>query len=150
MNAAFSPKGARRTSVLFVRQGPRQASRLLVLVSMYGHVHARHRDAGVSLGQYTITDKNRYDILLHGTSKPLTFSPTDLVAFRVAQIMPPRRQLPWAIKSGGSKPQVKAPPAKPDYPSDIDDDFFDGTILQSSRRGKQGTSKLIPISYICV
>ncbi|KAJ4354552.1 uncharacterized protein N0V89_006289 [Didymosphaeria variabile] len=51
--------------------------------------------------------------------------------------MPPRRQLPWATKGGGSKSNRKQPPAKRPVPSDIDDDFFDGTILESSRKGKE-------------
>ncbi|KAJ4296729.1 hypothetical protein N0V90_006777 [Kalmusia sp. IMI 367209] len=54
--------------------------------------------------------------------------------------MPPRRQLPWATKGGGRRTQVKLPPtpaAKKHIPSDIDDDFFDGTVLESARVGKK-------------
>ncbi|KAF2447981.1 hypothetical protein P171DRAFT_471113 [Karstenula rhodostoma CBS 690.94] len=51
--------------------------------------------------------------------------------------MPPRRQLPWAIKDGGKKTVVKPRAAKRAVQSDIDDDFFDGTVLESSRKGKE-------------
>ncbi|KAF1911700.1 hypothetical protein BDU57DRAFT_523667 [Ampelomyces quisqualis] len=49
------------------------------------------------------------------------------------------RQLPWINKSGESRTRVKQPAkarpvSKP--PSDIDDDFFHGTILASSGKGK--------------
>jgi hypothetical protein len=48
------------------------------------------------------------------------------------------RQLPW-LSNGGGRSQVKQPP-KPrtgtKAPSDLDDDFFDGTVLASSSKGK--------------
>ncbi|KAF2856413.1 hypothetical protein T440DRAFT_463758 [Plenodomus tracheiphilus IPT5] len=50
------------------------------------------------------------------------------------------RQLPWASKAGSSRTQVKAPPRpakKPRMVSDIDDDFFDGTRLAGSKKGKE-------------
>lgn len=47
------------------------------------------------------------------------------------------RQLPWANKSGGSRTQVKPAPlrqaTKSRTTTAIDDDFFDGTVLASSR-----------------
>tara|TARA_R110002003_G_scaffold198_14_gene15524 strand:+ start:16001 stop:17230 length:1230 start_codon:yes stop_codon:yes gene_type:complete len=49
------------------------------------------------------------------------------------------RQLPWLNKGAGSRTHVKpAPKAKPPKKaaSDIDDDFFDGTGLASSRKDK--------------
>lgn len=52
------------------------------------------------------------------------------------------RQLPWANKGGGSRTQVKPPPQpakKPRVTSDIDDDFFDGTVLANTRPGKGRT-----------
>ncbi|PSN72723.1 hypothetical protein BS50DRAFT_568311 [Corynespora cassiicola Philippines] len=52
--------------------------------------------------------------------------------------MPPRRQLPWA-KSRATKTQVKPAPknASRTKPiSDDDDDFFSGTVLEPSRKGK--------------
>jgi len=49
------------------------------------------------------------------------------------------RQLPWLSKGGGSRTKLKQPP-KPrtdsTAQSDIDDDFFDGTVLASSSKGK--------------
>ncbi|KAL5389921.1 hypothetical protein DPSP01_001980 [Paraphaeosphaeria sporulosa] len=51
--------------------------------------------------------------------------------------MPPRRQLPWAIKDSGKNPTVKPPRAKRTIQSGIDDDFFDGTVLESSRKGEE-------------
>ncbi|KAF2869803.1 hypothetical protein BDV95DRAFT_629706 [Massariosphaeria phaeospora] len=50
------------------------------------------------------------------------------------------RQLPWLNKGSKIKTQVKAPPKaakKAEVPSDIDDDFFAGTILETSRNGKE-------------
>jgi hypothetical protein len=48
------------------------------------------------------------------------------------------RQLPWLNNGGGSRTQVKQQPkARPkSIPSDVDDDFFDGTVLASSSKGK--------------
>jgi hypothetical protein len=49
------------------------------------------------------------------------------------------RQLPWVNKGAGSRTQVKQAPkgrANTRVPSDIDDDFFDGTVLASSGKGK--------------
>jgi hypothetical protein len=50
------------------------------------------------------------------------------------------RQLPWLNKgTGGSRTQVKQPPkpaANSRAPSEINDDFFDGTVLASSSRSK--------------
>jgi hypothetical protein len=49
------------------------------------------------------------------------------------------RQLPWLNNGGGGRTQVKQPPksrAGTKAPSDIDDDFFDGTVLASSHKGK--------------
>ena len=49
------------------------------------------------------------------------------------------RQLPWLNKGSGSRTQVKKPskPApKSRVQSDIDDDFFEGTPLASSRSAK--------------
>ncbi|KAF1968642.1 hypothetical protein BU23DRAFT_540904 [Bimuria novae-zelandiae CBS 107.79] len=51
--------------------------------------------------------------------------------------MPPRRQLPWANKGASSKTQAKPSLAKRPVLSDIDDDFFDGTVLGSSWKGKR-------------
>jgi hypothetical protein len=49
------------------------------------------------------------------------------------------RQLPWLNKGAGSRTQVKQPP-KPRtstrVPFDIDNDFFDGTVLGGSSKGK--------------
>lgn len=49
------------------------------------------------------------------------------------------RQLPWLNKGGGSSAPAKRPP-KPvknqHVVSDIDDDFFDGTVLARSAKGK--------------
>ncbi|KAF2833155.1 hypothetical protein CC86DRAFT_278092 [Ophiobolus disseminans] len=49
------------------------------------------------------------------------------------------RQLPWANKSAGGRAQLKQPP-KPKAGtralSDSDDDFFDGTVLAGSSKGK--------------
>ncbi|KAK3203655.1 hypothetical protein GRF29_106g276124 [Pseudopithomyces chartarum] len=50
--------------------------------------------------------------------------------------MPPRRQLPWASK-GNSKTPVRQPTAKRAVPADIDDGFFDGTILERSPKSKR-------------
>lgn len=50
------------------------------------------------------------------------------------------RQLPWLNKGTGSRTQLKPPPkarASTRVPSDIDDDFFDGTALGISRKGKE-------------
>ncbi|KAF2255846.1 hypothetical protein BU26DRAFT_9612 [Trematosphaeria pertusa] len=50
------------------------------------------------------------------------------------------RQLPWLNKGGGSRTQVKPPrkaPPKSRIQSDIDDDFFAGTALESSGKRKQ-------------
>jgi hypothetical protein len=53
------------------------------------------------------------------------------------------RQLPWLNKgTGGSRTQVKQPPkpaGKARAPSEINDDFFDGTVLASSSKGKVKT-----------
>ena len=47
------------------------------------------------------------------------------------------RQLPWMNKAAHSRTRVKQPPAKKQrVASDFDDDFFDGTVLASSK-GKQ-------------
>ncbi|KAF1841105.1 uncharacterized protein K460DRAFT_371095 [Cucurbitaria berberidis CBS 394.84] len=49
------------------------------------------------------------------------------------------RQLPWLNKGSGSSAQVKHPPKpvkKRSVASDINDDFFDGTVLASSSKGK--------------
>ncbi|KAF2656562.1 hypothetical protein K491DRAFT_678015 [Lophiostoma macrostomum CBS 122681] len=61
--------------------------------------------------------------------------------------MPPRR-LPWVDKGGANKPKVKDSP-KPGKNNiykglDSDEDFFEGTILASSRKGKEraGRSKM--------
>jgi hypothetical protein len=49
------------------------------------------------------------------------------------------RQLPWK-SGGGSRTQTVKPPSRtvrtPWIPDDIDDDFFDGTVLASSGKGK--------------
>ncbi|KAI8936209.1 hypothetical protein NX059_006637 [Plenodomus lindquistii] len=56
----------------------------------------------------------------------------------------PRRQLPWASKAGPSRTQTKTATKAPRNPakklrvrSDIDDDFFSGTILASNKKGKE-------------
>ncbi|RMZ68935.1 Transcription initiation factor IIA gamma subunit [Pyrenophora seminiperda CCB06] len=53
------------------------------------------------------------------------------------------RQLPWANKGGRSRTQVKSAPArqaeKPHIASTIEDDFFDGTVLASSRGKERAT-----------
>jgi len=49
------------------------------------------------------------------------------------------RQLPWLNKGAGSRTQVKQPPkarASTKALSDVDDDFFDGTVLAGSSKGK--------------
>jgi hypothetical protein len=59
--------------------------------------------------------------------------------------MPPRR-LPWLNNNGGAgKVKVNEPP-KPGKKNiykglDSDDDFFEGTILASSRKGKERAGK---------
>lgn len=48
------------------------------------------------------------------------------------------RQLPWVSKGGGSRTQVKQPPAKKQRNVfDAEDDFFDGTVLAGSSKGKE-------------
>ncbi|KAH7388629.1 hypothetical protein BKA66DRAFT_415082 [Pyrenochaeta sp. MPI-SDFR-AT-0127] len=48
------------------------------------------------------------------------------------------RKLPWMNKGGGSRIQAKQPPAKKQCAvSDIDDGFFDGTVLASSRKDQE-------------
>ncbi|OAK98565.1 hypothetical protein IQ06DRAFT_224785 [Phaeosphaeriaceae sp. SRC1lsM3a] len=49
------------------------------------------------------------------------------------------RQLPWLNKGSGSRTQTKQPAkakAGTAAPSDIDDDFFDGTVLAGASKGK--------------
>ncbi|KAH5334881.1 hypothetical protein HBI42_036190 [Parastagonospora nodorum] len=49
------------------------------------------------------------------------------------------RQLPWLSTGGGSKTKLKQPPrARTNRTalSDVEDDFFDGTVLASSSKGK--------------
>jgi hypothetical protein len=48
------------------------------------------------------------------------------------------RQLPWLNNGGGSRTQAKqqSKAKAKSAPSDIDDDFFDGTVLASSSKGK--------------
>jgi hypothetical protein len=55
--------------------------------------------------------------------------------------MPPRRQLPWASK-GNSKTPARQPTVKRAVPADIDDDFFDGTILERSPKSKRRAGQL--------
>ncbi|KAH9865853.1 hypothetical protein J1614_009440 [Plenodomus biglobosus] len=48
------------------------------------------------------------------------------------------RQLPWTSKAGSSRTQVKAPPRKKSrIVSDIDDGFFEGNVLASTKKGKE-------------
>ncbi|KAL5408092.1 hypothetical protein PMIN04_011524 [Paraphaeosphaeria minitans] len=70
-------------------------------------------------------------------SRPHAYLSTLRETSRDILIMPPRRQLPWAIKDSGKKPIVKPPSAKQAVQSDIDDGFFDGTVMESSRRSRE-------------
>ncbi|KAF2276180.1 uncharacterized protein EI97DRAFT_467409 [Westerdykella ornata] len=49
------------------------------------------------------------------------------------------RKLPWATGGGNTKTHVKSAPVKrARIDPDSDDDFFSGTVLESSRKGKRG------------
>jgi hypothetical protein len=51
------------------------------------------------------------------------------------------RQLPWMSKGGGSRTQTKQPPKsvqRSRIQNDIDDDFFEDTVLASSRKDEEG------------
>lgn len=54
------------------------------------------------------------------------------------------RQLPWLNNGGGSRTQVKQASkarAETKAPFDIDDDFFDGTVLASANKGKEKAAR---------